>query len=82
LGALSGDDPEAKQQAQREEYKTLVGLCVAEPACEAVTFWGFTDAHTWLDAFFPGNAPLLFDSTYAKKPAFWGVVDAFAQMAR
>ena len=47
-------------------------VCVAEPRCEAVTFWGFTDAHTWMS----GDRPLLFDAQYQPKPAYYGVLDA------
>jgi endo-1,4-beta-xylanase len=43
-----------------------------EPRCEAVTFWGFTDAHTWIS----GDRPLLFDAHYAPKPSYYGVLDA------
>jgi GH35 family endo-1,4-beta-xylanase len=42
-----------------------------------VTFWGFTDAHSWIDAFFGADDPLLFDEEYRAKPAFFGVRDAF-----
>jgi endo-1,4-beta-xylanase len=37
-----------------------------------VTFWGFTDAHTWLS----GDTPLLYDAAYNPKPAYLGVLDA------
>ena len=37
-----------------------------------MTFWGFTDAHTWIN----GDTPLLFDAQYAAKPAYTGVLDA------
>jgi endo-1,4-beta-xylanase len=39
-----------------------------------VTFWGFTDAHTWIS----GDAPLLFDAQYVRKPAYTGVLDALS----
>ena len=42
-----------------------------EPRCEAITFWGFTDAHTWIS----GDRPLLFDARYMQKPAY-SVLDA------
>ena len=51
-------------------------LCVAEPACHAVTFWGFTDRYSWIDSFFGPDDPLPFDESYAPKPAFFGVQDA------
>ncbi|MEQ1729830.1 MAG: endo-1,4-beta-xylanase [Vicinamibacterales bacterium] len=58
--------------AQREVYRDIVGVCVREPRCDGVTFWGFTDGHTWL----PGQEPLLFDAQYGRKPAYSGVLDA------
>jgi endo-1,4-beta-xylanase len=66
----------AKFARQREVYREIVGVCVAEPACDAVTFWGFTDAHSWIDEFFAPDDPLLFDELYRPKPAFFGVEDA------
>jgi endo-1,4-beta-xylanase len=66
-----------KLSVQRGVYHDLVAVCVAEPACDAVTFWGFTDAHTWIDQFAgPNNYPQLFDVDYTKKPAYDGVLDA------
>ena len=47
-----------------------------QPRCHAVTFWGFTDKHSWIDAFFGPDDPLLFDEAYRAKPAFFGVQDA------
>ncbi len=67
----------AKLDVQKGVYHSIVGVCVAEPACDAVTFWGFTDAHTWIDATFGADDPLLFDEQYAPKPAFYGVLNAF-----
>jgi endo-1,4-beta-xylanase len=63
-------------ETQRTVYKTLVSVCVAEPRCDAVTFWGFTDAHSWIDAQFGADDPLLFDEQYGAKPAYTGVLDA------
>lgn len=65
--------PAARLEAQRTTYRDVVRLCVVEPRCEAVTFWGFTDAHSWIR----GDAPLLFDAQYRRKPAYYGVLDAF-----
>ena len=66
--------PQARLDAQKSAYHDIVRLCVAEPACQSVTFWGFTDAHTWID----GDSPLLFDAQYARKPAYTGVLDALS----
>jgi len=54
----------------------FVGVCVAEPRCDGVTFWGFTDAYSWIDRQFGADDPLLFDEQYAVKPAYYGVLDA------
>jgi len=67
----------SRLEMQRTVYHALVGVCVAEPACQAATFWGFTDAHSWIDAQFGPDDPLLFDEQYGAKPAFFGVLDAF-----
>lgn len=70
-------DSAAKLERQRQVYRDVVAACVAEPRCEAVTFWGFTDAHSWIDGFFGADDPLPFDEQYRAKPAFFGVQDAF-----
>ncbi|GAC1671802.1 MAG: hypothetical protein NVS9B8_14820 [Candidatus Limnocylindrales bacterium] len=57
-------------------YHAIVGVCAAEPRCDAVTFWGFTDAHSWIHKQFGADHPLLFDEQYAVKPAYYGVLDA------
>lgn len=71
INNLSGSE-QARLELQRTTYRDVVRVCVAEPRCEAITFWGFTDAHTWLT----GDRPLLFDAAYQPKPAYYGVLDA------
>jgi len=66
-------------ETQRAAYRTIVSVCVAEPQCDAVTFWGFTDAHSWIDAQFGADDPLLFDDNYGAKPAYNGVFDALSR---
>jgi endo-1,4-beta-xylanase len=68
---------QSRLDAQRSVYHSIVAVCVAEPRCHAVTFWGFTDAHSWIDSQYGADDPLLFDDQYAAKPAFFGVLDAF-----
>lgn len=71
INSVPGDS-QARLIAQRSAYHDVVRVCVQEPRCHAVTFWGFTDAHTWLT----GDQPLLYDAQYAPKPAYYGVLDA------
>jgi len=75
IRGLTGDT-RARLQRQREVYRDVVGVCAAHPRCDSVTFWGFTDAHSWIDSFFGPDDPLLFDEQYRAKPAFFGVEDA------
>jgi len=67
---------QARLDVQKSVYHAIVGVCVAEPRCDGVTFWGFTDAHSWIDAQFGADDPLLFGEQYAAKPAYYGVLDA------
>ena len=69
-------DLATRLEVQKREYREIVGACVAEPRCHAISFWGFTDRYSWIDSFFGPDDPLLFDESYAAKPAFFGVQDA------
>jgi endo-1,4-beta-xylanase len=62
---------------QKRVFHDIIAVCAAEPRCHAVTFWGFTDKHSWIDSFFGADDPLLFDEGYRAKPAFFGAEDAF-----
>ena len=67
---------QSKFETQRAVYRSIVAVCVAEPRCDGITFWGFTDAHSWIDGQFGADDPLLFDDQYGAKPAYYGVLDA------
>jgi GH35 family endo-1,4-beta-xylanase len=64
-------------ELQKRVYHDIVAVCAAEPRCDAVTLWGLTDRHSWIDAFFGPDDPLLFDDNYRAKPALFGVQEAF-----
>jgi endo-1,4-beta-xylanase len=68
-------DRAARLAAQRRVYRDVVGACVAEPGCHGVTFWGVTDAHSWIGGPAGSAGPLLFDESLAPKPAYFGVLD-------
>jgi endo-1,4-beta-xylanase len=64
-------------------YHDLIAVCVAEPHCIAVTFWGLTDKYSWLNSYSPlgcsgTTKPLgdLWDDNFKKKPAYTGVLNA------
>ena len=69
--------PAAERLArQAERYAALFEVFVRHPDVTAVSFWGLSDAHTWLNAKrTPGNLdePLLFDARQGPKPAYFAI---------
>jgi endo-1,4-beta-xylanase len=75
--------PEAVQQRLARRYADVFRLFLKHDVGR-VTFWGVTDATTWLDDFpVPGrvNYPLLWDRQGREKPAFGAVVDVLREHA-
>ncbi len=70
---LAPGDLATRLETQKRAYREIVGACVAQPRCDGITFWGFTDRYSWIDTFFGPDDPLLFDETYGAKPAAYGV---------
>lgn len=72
--------PDAVQQALAQRYAALFGVFLKHRGALArVTFWGVTDADSWLNNW-PvhgrTNYPLLFDRSGRPKPAFDAVIQA------
>lgn len=82
LCAVAGDQAQ-KFAVEKQRYREIVAACVAEPMCHGVTLWGMTDKYSWLNAQSPcvnigeTGKPwgLPWDETYAKKPAWSGILD-------
>ncbi len=77
---LPGSESEllARQGARYEE---LFRVFLAHADVTAVTFWGISDANTWLvRGRFAGRGdkPLPFDADQQPKPAYWGVLRALS----
>jgi endo-1,4-beta-xylanase len=73
-GAGSVDE---RLQAQAQRAHGLVRACVSQPGCNFITVWGVADQYSWRRNSCEGGAlPLLFDSSYQKKPAYTSVFDA------
>jgi endo-1,4-beta-xylanase len=66
---------------QADVYRFIATACFQQPGCTAFQTWGFTDKYTWIPEYTKGQkgAPLLFDESYAAKPAYEAVADAFKQ---
>ena len=63
---------------QRAVYHDAIAACAGSPAFAGLTVWGVSDAHSWIDARFGEDDPLLFDAGYTAKPAYFGVRAALA----
>lgn len=74
--------PEEKQTELAAKYEQLFDFFLAQPNITRITFWGSTDAHTWLNGF-PvrgrTNHPLLFDRKNEPKPAYFRVLEALSK---
>jgi len=68
-------------ERQAETYRRLTRACFTTPGCDGITTWGVTDKFTWIRDFFAvAGAPLLFDASYAPKPAYFAVRDALEEL--
>ncbi len=66
---------------QKQIFQEVVSTCLQDSNCIGFYTWGLSDADSWLrnkpNNRLPDAKPLLFDETYHKKPAYFGVLDAF-----
>ena len=68
----------AQFQTQASNYAAVVNACKAVAACSGITIWGIDDGHSWLpNSCCPEGVPLLWDSSFAKKPAYDATANAF-----
>ncbi|KAH6957755.1 glycoside hydrolase family 10 protein [Ilyonectria sp. MPI-CAGE-AT-0026] len=58
-------------QAPVDDYVAAVRGCWNVAKCWGITVWGISDKDSWRT----GANPLLFDSNYNAKAAYWGIVD-------
>ena len=69
-------------EVQARIYGELVDAALSVDACREITFWGVSDAHTWVDEHFgEDRAPLLFDRAGEPKPAYHAVAAVLAARA-
>ena len=67
-----GETREARLSLQADLCRELCRRCFALDGFEGLTFWGFTDKHSWVHSFFGPDEPLIFDANYEKKPSYHG----------
>ncbi len=63
-------------ELQRDRYVRLAAACHEVAACTSFTVWGVSDRDSWFGA---DQAPLLFDTSFAKKPAYDALVRTLEQ---
>jgi endo-1,4-beta-xylanase len=75
---LGNPVPNTILRAQAERYRAVFDLFEHEPSIKAVTFWGYSDKHTWLTTtpVQRNNLPLPFDAKLEPKAALWTIVDS------
>ena len=67
---------EQKLAAQAAAYGDAALACAEVAACQSFTTWGVGDRYTWIGS---SEMPLLFDATFAPKPAYAAVRGAFVR---
>eukprot|EP00611_Tribonema_gayanum_P003989 TRINITY_DN13218_c0_g1_i1.p1 TRINITY_DN13218_c0_g1~~TRINITY_DN13218_c0_g1_i1.p1 ORF type:complete len:374 (-),score=98.79 TRINITY_DN13218_c0_g1_i1:410-1501(-) len=67
-----------RDKAAAAVYSTVLSTCLAEPNFDGVTFWGFTDKHSWINGFFGPDRPLLYDDNYCPKAQYDAVANALS----
>jgi endo-1,4-beta-xylanase len=71
----SGNEKQFKRQA--EIYRGFLELAKKYKQVTCVTFWGISDADSWIPGVFQGyDSALLFSRRYEPKPAFFAVLEA------
>ncbi|CAB3782794.1 Thermostable celloxylanase [Pararobbsia alpina] len=77
LPDLGRSVPNDVMRAQALRYRAVFDVFEHEPSIKAVTFWGYSDKHTWLSStpVSRTNLPLLFDADLRPKAAYWTIVD-------
>jgi endo-1,4-beta-xylanase len=80
-----GDTDAEILRDQARDYYNLMEVCLDAENCTAFITWGVTDKFTWLRnvTFFdnPTVEPLLFDSDYEPKPAYYMLASLLAKRA-
>ncbi|KAK4145931.1 glycoside hydrolase [Dichotomopilus funicola] len=64
-------------EQQATDYATIVSACQQVEACVGITTWGFTDKYTWIN----NGAPLMWDQSLQKKPAYDAILNGWGSSA-
>jgi endo-1,4-beta-xylanase len=76
---LRDNEPHTLER-QAKVYGDTLQLCLDSPSCTASVLWGFTDRHSWIPGAFKGwGHALIFDESYAPKPAYDAMREVLAK---
>jgi endo-1,4-beta-xylanase len=74
---IQGAPTEGQLAAQAGIYHDTMQTCLSAKNCNAFVLWGFTDRYSWIPDAFPGyGSALIFDGSYAPKPAYTALLEA------
>jgi endo-1,4-beta-xylanase len=71
-----------KDQLEGNIYYNMMRACIQSKVCHSFAFLGITDQETWYNYMGPSSAdarPLMFDTNYLPKPAYYTVRTALEQ---
>ncbi len=75
--ALQDTPTQAMLVQQADVYGRVMDICLKHPNCNSFTMWGFTDKISWIPYAMPGwGSALIFDRQYAKKPAYFSLLNS------
>jgi endo-1,4-beta-xylanase len=72
----------AARREQARVYHDVIAERLRLPNLTSISFWGFTDARSWIDQHFGEDDPLLFSEALSPKPAYFAVNGALAEARR
>lgn len=86
MDVYQGPETPTAFEDQKKIYHDVAATCLADSNCKGLTIWDLSDKDTWLARKqmnpHPDAKPVLFDSGYKKKPAYYGVLDALRERAK
>jgi GH35 family endo-1,4-beta-xylanase len=75
-GTVSSCNPTTSQLNQQADvYRNSLRACLDASNCTGYTLWGFTDKYTWVVPFWGPDAPLIMDTNFNKKAAWFALRD-------
>jgi len=82
MSGLRNDSDSQKDQIEAGIYYNMMRACIESNVCHSFSELGITDNETWYNYMGPSSAdarPLMFDSNYNPKPAFYAFRAALEQ---